>query len=60
MAVQMFALAGVVGDAVTGIEFKAAGDLHGYQRQLSSHDYSLNAATAFRSADNAAALSCLP
>jgi hypothetical protein len=29
MAVQMFALAVVVGNAVSGIEFQAAGDLHG-------------------------------
>jgi hypothetical protein len=29
VAVQMLALAVVVGDAVTGIEFQSSGDLHG-------------------------------
>lgn len=41
MPVQMFALTVVVGDAVTGIEFQAAGDLHDVRVNKSGADYSL-------------------
>jgi hypothetical protein len=40
--VQVFALAVVVGDAMSGIEFQAAGDVHGYSVGWSGADYTLS------------------
>jgi hypothetical protein len=42
MAVQVFALAVVVGDAMSGIEFKAARDIHDGLAVLSAADYTLS------------------
>ena len=41
MAVQVFALAVVVGDAMSGIEFQAAGDEHDGCGRLTGADYSI-------------------